>query len=283
MASMSEDPRPEPQREVQRLMGRCLLRLQQYERLLKALLTHHQLGGPADELQARQAARVQMFADKTLGQLVKALFESYVVVEGTDRDEHDEAKVPTDRVSMSFVFRMEMAEERRDEVKSAIEDLVRMRNDLVHHLIERFDIWTDQGCAAALEHLQQSYDRIDGHFHELRQWAETMDQARTEFASFAQSRTFLDLVLNGIAPDGTVDWSHAGIVRVLRDALKAKAVNGWLRLDDARAWMAEHHPDQVPERYGCRTWPQVLSESRAFRLEYRPGEDRRVAWFRALG
>ena len=34
------------QREVQRLLGRCLLRLQQYERLLKALVAHHELAGP---------------------------------------------------------------------------------------------------------------------------------------------------------------------------------------------------------------------------------------------
>lgn len=36
-----DNPSPELQREVQRLMGRCLLRLQQYERLMKAMLVHH--------------------------------------------------------------------------------------------------------------------------------------------------------------------------------------------------------------------------------------------------
>lgn len=35
------------QREVQRLLGRCMLRLQQYERLLKAIVAHHELAGPA--------------------------------------------------------------------------------------------------------------------------------------------------------------------------------------------------------------------------------------------
>ena len=29
------------QREVQRLLGRCMLRLQQYERLIKAIVAHH--------------------------------------------------------------------------------------------------------------------------------------------------------------------------------------------------------------------------------------------------
>lgn len=267
---------------MQRLMGRCLLRLQQYERLMKGMLTHHELAGTADELQARLEARAQMFADKTLGQLVKTLFESYIVVEGAERNGPDDSRVPTDRVSMSFVARMEMSEERRAGVKAAVEELVRLRNDLVHHLIERFDVWTDEGCSAAIEHLHHSYDRIDRHFQELQQWAESMDKARAMSASFAQSQVFLDYACDGIAPDGTVDWPNAGIVRVLRDALVATSSDGWLQLDDARAWIAEHHPQQLPERYGCRTWPQVLSESRAFKLEYRQDTNRKVAWFRAL-
>ncbi len=279
---MPDDPQPQQQRDVQRLMGRCLLRLQQYERLMKAMLANHEVGGPVDELEAQRAARVEKFADRSLGNLVKALFESYVVVEGTERPVLDDSKVPTDRISMSFQFQMQMAEERRAEVKAAVEDLVRLRNDLVHHLIERYNVWTDDGCAAAVEHLQVSYDRIDRHFHELREWAEHMDSARLEVASFYQSQVFLDLVFNGIAPDGTVDWPSSGIVRVLKDAVRTNAVDGWLRLDEACSWLAQHHPEQVPQKYGCRTWPQVLSESRCFQLEYRSGEAGKVAWFRVM-
>jgi hypothetical protein len=86
-----------------------------------------------------------------------------------------DAELPTDRVSMQFRFRLEVDEERRSAVKAANEDLVRMRNDLVHHLIERFDLWTDDGCIASAEHLNRCYERIDGHYKELRQWAEAMD------------------------------------------------------------------------------------------------------------
>lgn len=280
---MADDPRPELQRDVQRLMGRCLLRLQQYERLMKAMLAHHELGGSMDQLEVQRAARVEKFSDKSLGTLVKALFESYVVVEGTEKPVLDDAKVPTDQISISVQSRMEMAPERRAEVKAAIDDLVLMRNELVHHLIERFDVWTHQGCVAAVEHLNQCYERIDRHFEELRHWAESMEEARSHAASFAQSEVFLDMVLNGIAPDGTFDWPHTGIVRVLRDAAKAKATEGWAKLDYATAWIAKYHPEQTPQKYGCRSWPQVLSESKSFRLEYRLADDgQRVAWYREL-
>lgn len=278
---MPDDPRPELQRDVQRLIGRCLLRLQQYEQLMKGILAHHQLRGAIDEWEANRTAMVAKYADKPLGVLVKLLFESFVVVEGTDRSVLDASKAPADRISMSLGFQVEMPEEHRAAQQAAVEELVRLRNDLVHKLIERYDVWTDEGCAAAVEHLEGCYNRIDHHFHELRQWAEALDAAKSVAASFAQSQSLQDLLFDGIAPDGTVDWQNAGIVRALREAILAKTADGWLLLDDARAWMAEHQPQQLPKRYGCETWPQVLHKSRCFRLEYRQGEGGKVAWFRA--
>ena len=108
-----------------------------------------------------------------------------------------------------------------------------------------------------------------------------MDEARGLAAQFTQSPVFLDLLLNGVAPDGTFAWPDTGIVRVLLEATRMFAVEGWTRLDRARAWITKTHPEQTPEKYACRTWPQALSESRLFDLQYRPGEDgRKVAWFR---
>lgn len=46
------------QREVERLLGRCLLRLQQYEHLMKAIVAHHDLSGPDDALNKIRVARI---------------------------------------------------------------------------------------------------------------------------------------------------------------------------------------------------------------------------------
>lgn len=279
---MTDDFNPKTQHEVQRQLGRCMLRLQQYERLMKAMLSLHRLAGPIDELEARQAALVSRFAGKSLGQLVEHLFDTYLVPEGTDPPELDTSKCSTDRIMTSISFQIEMDEERLTGVKATIEELVRMRNALVHHFIERFDIWTDEGCRAALEHLHSTYLRVDEHYVELVEWARGMDKARALHASFAQTPAFLDWMVNGISPDGTVDWQLAGIVRALREAADENSVDGWLPLETARTWIEQRHPEQKPERYSCKTWPQVVNESRAFLLEYRLEGGRKVAWIRAL-
>lgn len=72
------------QRDIQRLLGRCLLRLQQYERLLKAIVAHHELAGPAHSLEGIRDARIQDASTKTLGTLISKLLNSYVVTDGVE-------------------------------------------------------------------------------------------------------------------------------------------------------------------------------------------------------
>lgn len=277
---MSEEFNPQRQHEVQRQLGRCLVRLQQYERLLKSMFGLHRFGGPADELEAMAAENAKRLGGQTLGQLVGALFDTYVVAEGPVRPVLDDSKVPSDRVAMSFQFEMQMDEERLASTKAALAELVRLRNDLVHHFIDRFELWTNEGCSAALEHLQDCYERIERHYVELREWALNMDKAREVAAAWFQSPAFHDLLVGGTSRDGAVQWAVADIVQVLREALVQNGESGWLRLEAAQAWMAQHHPEQTPERYGCRSWPQVLDFSGAFQLEYRLEGGRKVAWFR---
>ena len=81
-----------------------------------------------------------------------------------------------------------------------------MRNELVHHFLQRFNIWERQGCIDADAYLDASFETIDGHYLTLRGWAQTMDEARALMASFVRTAAFEDLLVNGIAPDGSVDW-----------------------------------------------------------------------------
>jgi arginine repressor len=85
---MVEQTGPESQREVQRLLGRCLLRLQQYERLLKALIARREISGAVHEIESRLAERAAEVEKLTLGSLMKSLFGEVVVIEGRVTDEH---------------------------------------------------------------------------------------------------------------------------------------------------------------------------------------------------
>jgi hypothetical protein len=139
---MTGDFNPTPQHEVLRQFGRCMLRLQQYERLLKSMPSLHRLVEAIDELAAQQATLINRFANNSLGQLVETLFETYIVPEGTAPPQLEDSKLPSDRITTSISFQMVMSEERLVEVKVTIEEMVRMRNELIHRFhraIQRLD------------------------------------------------------------------------------------------------------------------------------------------------
>ena len=82
------------QHEVQRLLGRCMLRLQQYERLIKAMVAHYKVSAPFHDLERARAAQIDETARMTLGTLVGDLLGSYVVADEVDLPEKTTARSP---------------------------------------------------------------------------------------------------------------------------------------------------------------------------------------------
>lgn len=264
---------PAIQRDVQRLLGRCMVRIQQYEHTLKVLLAHHEISGPVDTLADQPAQRAQKLSGQTLGNLANKLFESFVVPEGFERELLPEDKTPTDRASFAHGFRVTMQSEQLAQTRLAVQELVDLRNELVHHLLSRFNLGEEQGCTDAIAYLEDAYLRIDARYQELRGWMWTMQKVAEAMASFGQSDVYRDLLVNGIHPDGSFEWSDAGIVRALRTEVKALAGDDWIELETVKAQMLAHHPDQTPQKYRCSTWQQVMHESGEFDLEYRRESD----------
>ncbi|MGE6332930.1 OST-HTH/LOTUS domain-containing protein [Stenotrophomonas sp. NPDC077659] len=263
-ALLSPDRPLELQRDVQRKLGRCLLRLQQYEILLKALVADGDIAGPPSGLQAVREAQVAWSHRKTLGTLVGILTERHLI----SADEADSADDPVGDGRMWFRFRFQVGLDasQHQATTTALKELVDLRNELVHHFLQRFNIWGPQGCMAADAYLDASYETIDGHYLTLRGWAQGMDEARAAMASFMSTAAFEDLLVNGIAPDGTVDWPASGAVRCLREAETRFVAEGWTLLNTATPWIRAQHPDQLPQRYGCGSWRQVIHESRQFEI-----------------
>ncbi|MBL0421556.1 hypothetical protein JI739_14455 [Ramlibacter sp. AW1] len=95
-----------------------------------------------------------------------------------------------------------------------------------------------------------------------------------------QSPVYDEFMVNGMTPDGVVHWAAAGCVTVLLEASRQLAVDGWTPLDAAVQWICAQHPEQTPEKYRCRSWPQVLFESGRFDLCYRDDGGRKQPWYR---
>ena len=127
---------------VQRKLGRCLIRLQQYERLLKALVAEHDVSGPAHQLIDIRDSRMEALSKKTLGHVVGAVTENLLTPDSiaSDEDGDNDHSAEEDAFVFRTRFRVELSAKRHEETVTALRALVDLRNELVHHFLEKHDI-----------------------------------------------------------------------------------------------------------------------------------------------
>jgi hypothetical protein len=285
MTTLPNDDHEKSQKEVQRLLGRCLLRIQIFEQNLKAFIAHHDISGTvyssgtSHNFEAELETRKSGVAGKTLGSLMGALFESVVVPCNFTPPEKDDTP-PKGGACVRSNYYVALPDEDYERIKSELKEFVELRNNLVHHFWEKHDLGSVEGCRNAQDVLTAADERISHHRKQLVEWAEDIQKARKHFADLLKTDWVMRFMVNGIAPDGTVHWPLAGIVYALRAAAGKLSVDGWTSVDEASHWISEQQPEQTPEKYGCRSLRQVLHESGIFELRYFKVDGRRLPRYR---
>lgn len=261
------------QASVQQRLGQCVVQLQAYEGLIKAILAECEVSGTANG--SDREARAADTGRKTLGVLVGQLMGSFLTAEPRASAPEGEPN-PADGLA-SFRVRTQIAIPADDfaRIESDLRDFVCLRNELIHHFIERHDLKTVAGCRFAEDALIAALRRIEHHWDDLCQWAQDLIQTRQQVADFLGSD-----MARGILVSGKVPWPLTPIVAALREAAAELTVDGWALVKEASELVLLRYPDELPANYGCRSWRQVLHESGAFELHYRETEGRRTAWYR---
>lgn len=262
---------------------------------MKAMLSSMAAEGTVEQLELALKKTAADVNGKSLGNLLTDyFFADYLVNADSVREKLDPAEevepsspeaaaVDAGHPYFKYRFQIQMEPDDLEREKAALIKFRNLRNDIVHHLLDKFNLGEALSCQAALAYLDESYEAIDEHFIRLKGWASTMNTTREASIAFMQSNAYLDFLVNGINPDGTVDWPASGVVKALRAAEAACATNGWTLLDSAIAWLRTDHADQTPAKYQCKTWKQVLERSKQF--EIRAATDsvsnRGQTWFRS--
>jgi hypothetical protein len=180
---------------VQRMLGRCMLRLQQYERVIKVVVSQQEISGPVRDMEAIRAERVKSAAGKTLGTLVGeflgvSLFSGKPkVVPCPTADSSVALPSVTMRIGTSL-RKEDYAQADRD-----LKEMVQLRNTLVHHFIDQHDLMSVARCRRAQEALISAYDRIDQNFLRLLEWAREIEETRQFALEVMQSDAFRDTVI----------------------------------------------------------------------------------------
>lgn len=273
-------------REVQRKFGRNLLRLQQYERLMKTLVAEQDIAGPVGDLHIVKTQLIESVSKKTLGQVVGDLTGNYLTSTlGKPSSEQNE-EPPCDLTQPwgRMSFRIELTEDDYKRTQQKLANFVDLRNELVHHFLDNYDIWTESGCLAADVYLEECFKEIDAHYEELQNWAKHTVDARIHTATLMNTPEFEDFFIHGILPGKAgVYWAASTIVNLLRDAEAALAKEGWTSLQNAITFIGKLEPEHNPKRYGCSSWRNLLHDSEQFEVrkeQSAPGLPT-VIWYRS--
>lgn len=258
-----------------------MLSLQQSERALKALLleadvTAVHAGREAEgaaAFEVRRAFEKKNPASMTLGGLVSAFLDDVAVEKSASSESHRKSDGSDSRLSIGWSFKLSLDQGALDAMQSSMREMVRLRNEWVHNLVDRFDIQSMEGCTQALEALQSGYEKAERFRLELMSIGKTMTDAQEQMAAF-----FASVEGQKILRTGKIPLEGSAILNALRNAVHASTPldDGTVLLGDVLEKLPLLHPDQRPENYGYASWPQVIHESRVFGMVRRDADGRNI-------
>lgn len=276
------------QREVQRKLGRCLIRIQQYELLLREIVAKREVSavlGSSPEQPPASAIAGPMTMGQLVGVLTDKYFQPTLLESGqTEPDaesEDEEHPVGWARIRIS----VSMPPDAHAQLKAELQELVDLRNDLVHHFVEGQDLFSEQGCIAAEMYLQDCYAEVDRHFASLQGWAASMNSTNRSLAAFMESPEYEEFFLAELSP--FISQRHAALpelIKLLRRAESDQASDGWTALSAAVAFIGKIAPDETPGKHTFGSWRHVLHEARVFEVRKVPAQPGGAAgmWFRSV-
>lgn len=188
---------------VQRKLGRFMLRMQQFESLLKAAIVDAELvHTTAFSGRQHQQQRIKKFETKSLGLLVEEATKTVFELAGSAQ----EVKESSDETQLRFHFHAKISLEPEDlkQIKTELQDLVDRRNLVVHHLIEKFDMRSTSGCEAAVQHIEESYAVVDKVHVKLTEMLTGSLSVREQLAALLQTREIREFFATGQFPKGDI-------------------------------------------------------------------------------
>ncbi|MDO8696316.1 MAG: OST-HTH/LOTUS domain-containing protein [Pseudomonas sp.] len=263
------------QDSVSRKVGRCILRLQQYEQLMKRLLAAHDrphVRSPSDALRATPpTSGIARLASNNRNHPLANLEAKIGALHGSAQP------------SLKLHRGGELSEDDYQKAKQDLAALVARRDHLVHHFMQQFDLFSETGCQAAELYLDETYQQIDQHDRALRAWTKGMEHGPEHTHAFMQSTTWRDVLLYGLVPGQPVDWPCTTIVQQLSRAESACHEAGWTSLTTAIGFIHLDWPELNPKKYGCSSWRHVIHQSGLFEIQKRKPADseRTQVWYRS--
>lgn len=178
--------------EALRRIGRNVLLFQELENVLKFLASVQHPSMPMSEAKATREQRAESIRIKTLGQVAGLVMQELFAA--SDAESIAAAEITEPWLTFSFRIAGDPADLEAD--RRTLKALIEERNDLVHHLLSRWDLQDAASCRALCAELEEQRSRIVLEIGKYRAYANTIREMARELQAFIDSdagKRWLDL------------------------------------------------------------------------------------------
>ena len=145
-------------------IGRNVVNLQRFERMLKLIIVRSNVSGYASELAKIHQNKTQDTNYRTLGSLVKEFFNT---VYSKDNPFSDGPAEALNEIWMSHAFRIQSNGDSISERERELREVVEERNLLIHHWLAEVDFESVDQCQDLISRLDAQDDRLKPHYESL--------------------------------------------------------------------------------------------------------------------
>ena len=245
--------------EVLRKIGRNMLLFQQVEHMLKYLIANGQFSGNIGEIKANKEQRAERVHKQTMGMLAGQYLDEIHL----GRDENIENQEELRGAYLSFSFKVECDSDYYETRKQALASIVDDRNDLIHHLLPKFNPDSIASCMEIDQYLDQQREKLLPEFDLLKNMVENLQEGRKILAAFLNSEEGKEFFVSSLP-------RKSPVVRLLEDIAAQKArPDGWVSLSTAGQLIKQHAPDEISalhEKYGHKTLKGLVLATELFDL-----------------
>lgn len=170
-------------KEIQRKIGRNLMRYQQLEQVLKYVVANAQFSGYVSELKQNISNKKESVKKQTMGKLIGQF------VERTDPafPENSNEYLDRNEAHLAFDFKSVIDDKHYLATKERLSSLVSERNNLVHHLFPDLDLNSFDSCKKYDTKLDIEGDKVRIEFENTQRIAKSLHDMKNKMAQYLMS------------------------------------------------------------------------------------------------
>jgi len=249
--------------EVLRKIGRNVVLFQELENVLKFLASLQHPSTPMGKVRAAGDERTESIRVKTLGQVAGQVVAELFATSDAQASAPEAITEPW----LSFSFRIALDQGAIEDSRRKLKALIEERNDLVHHLLSRWNLRDAESCNALSIELDQQRLKIILEIERFRAYANGVGEMAKELQAFIDSedgRRHFDLMF----------LQNSRLTMLLTQvALTQAREDGWTLLSVAGAQLRSQIPEQfekLKREHGEGSLRKLVAAIDLFDLQLEP-------------